>query len=160
LRFLWAKGLNAKDIHKEMFPVYGGKCLLRKVVHKCFEKSLKDVRKSQVMPYQVRKLLRQQPKDFYAAGFETLLKQWDKCINVGGGYVEKLLFFPWFEYNMFYVLYPFVTYLLTLPRISLYLSTCLISLSFYLSIHLSIPPPMHLFLHIFIYLSTYLILIL
>jgi hypothetical protein len=21
LRFLWAKGLNAKDIHKEMFPV-------------------------------------------------------------------------------------------------------------------------------------------
>jgi hypothetical protein len=23
---LWAKGLNAKDIHKEMFPVYGGKC--------------------------------------------------------------------------------------------------------------------------------------
>jgi hypothetical protein len=23
--FLWAKWLNAKDIHKEMFPVYGGK---------------------------------------------------------------------------------------------------------------------------------------
>jgi hypothetical protein len=22
--FLWVKGLNAKDIHKEMFPVYGG----------------------------------------------------------------------------------------------------------------------------------------
>jgi hypothetical protein len=27
--FLWAKGLNAKDIHKEMFPIYGGKCLSR-----------------------------------------------------------------------------------------------------------------------------------
>jgi hypothetical protein len=25
--FLWAKWLNAKDIHKENFPVYGGKCL-------------------------------------------------------------------------------------------------------------------------------------
>jgi hypothetical protein len=25
--FLWAKGFNAKDIRKEMFPVYGGKCL-------------------------------------------------------------------------------------------------------------------------------------
>jgi hypothetical protein len=25
VRFLLAKGLNAKDIHKEMFPVYGGK---------------------------------------------------------------------------------------------------------------------------------------
>jgi hypothetical protein len=31
--FLWKKGLNAKDIHKDMFPVYGGKCLLRKAVH-------------------------------------------------------------------------------------------------------------------------------
>jgi hypothetical protein len=33
VRFLWTKGLNAKDIHKEMFPVYGGKCLSRKEVH-------------------------------------------------------------------------------------------------------------------------------
>jgi hypothetical protein len=30
--FLWAKGLNAKDIHKEMFPIYGGKFLSRKRV--------------------------------------------------------------------------------------------------------------------------------
>jgi hypothetical protein len=28
--FLWAKWLNAKDIQKEMFPVYGGKCLSHK----------------------------------------------------------------------------------------------------------------------------------
>jgi hypothetical protein len=33
VRFLWAKGLNAKDIHKEMFPVYVGKCLLHKAAH-------------------------------------------------------------------------------------------------------------------------------
>jgi hypothetical protein len=26
--FLWAKELNANDIHKEMLPVYGGKNLL------------------------------------------------------------------------------------------------------------------------------------
>jgi hypothetical protein len=31
--FLWAKGLSATDIHKEMFPVYRGKYLSRKVVH-------------------------------------------------------------------------------------------------------------------------------
>jgi hypothetical protein len=31
--FLSAKGLNGKDIYEEMFPVYGGKCLLRKAVH-------------------------------------------------------------------------------------------------------------------------------
>jgi hypothetical protein len=35
VHFLCAKGLNAEDIHKEMFPVYGGKCLLRKAVHNC-----------------------------------------------------------------------------------------------------------------------------
>jgi hypothetical protein len=32
-RFLWAKGLDAKHVDKEMFPVYGGKCLSRKAVH-------------------------------------------------------------------------------------------------------------------------------
>jgi hypothetical protein len=31
--FLWAKGLNAKDIKKEMFPLYSGKRLSRKAVH-------------------------------------------------------------------------------------------------------------------------------
>jgi transposase len=38
VRYLWAKGLNAKDIHKEMLPLYGGKCLSRKVVHNWVEK--------------------------------------------------------------------------------------------------------------------------
>jgi hypothetical protein len=33
LYLLWAKGLNAKDIHEEMFHVYNGKCLSRKAVH-------------------------------------------------------------------------------------------------------------------------------
>jgi hypothetical protein len=35
--------------------------------------------------------VRQQSKDFYenTAGFTELIKRWDKCINVGGGNVEK-----------------------------------------------------------------------
>jgi hypothetical protein len=33
VRVLWEKGLNANYIHKEMFHVYGGKCLSRKAVH-------------------------------------------------------------------------------------------------------------------------------
>jgi ribulose 1,5-bisphosphate synthetase/thiazole synthase len=37
VHFLWAKGLNANDIHKEMFPVYGGTCLSRKAVHNWVE---------------------------------------------------------------------------------------------------------------------------
>jgi hypothetical protein len=28
-------------------------------------------------------------RNFYVAGFDSLVKGWDKCINVGGGYVEK-----------------------------------------------------------------------
>jgi hypothetical protein len=36
--FLLPKGLNAKNIHKKNFPVYGGKGLSRKAVHNCFEK--------------------------------------------------------------------------------------------------------------------------
>jgi hypothetical protein len=36
--FLWAKGLNANNSHKEMFPVYGGKCLSSKAVHNWVEK--------------------------------------------------------------------------------------------------------------------------
>jgi hypothetical protein len=38
---------------------------------------------------EVRKWLRQQSNDFYVAGFHALVKRWDMCINVCGGYVEK-----------------------------------------------------------------------
>jgi hypothetical protein len=44
--FLWAKGLNAKDIHKEKFPFYGGKCLSRKAVHNWAEKFSQGLSKS------------------------------------------------------------------------------------------------------------------
>jgi hypothetical protein len=40
-------------------------------------------------PNLVLKWQRQQSKDFYAAGFDAMVKWWDKCINVGGGYVKK-----------------------------------------------------------------------
>jgi hypothetical protein len=35
---LWARGRKAKGIHKEMFPVYSGKCLPSKAVHNRVEK--------------------------------------------------------------------------------------------------------------------------
>jgi hypothetical protein len=104
MRFLWAKGLNEKDIHKEMFSVYVGKCLSRKRFTNESRNSLKDVRKSQMMPDQARKWLRQQSNDFYAASFDALVKQRDKCSSVDGAYIEKYMFFPRFEYHMFYVL--------------------------------------------------------
>jgi hypothetical protein len=33
MRSLWVKGINANYIHKEIFPVYSGKCLSLKAVH-------------------------------------------------------------------------------------------------------------------------------
>jgi hypothetical protein len=36
--FLWAKGLNVKDINKEIFPVYGGRCLSCKAFRNWVEK--------------------------------------------------------------------------------------------------------------------------
>jgi hypothetical protein len=41
---------------------------------------------------EVQKWLRQQSKNFYDAGFNTMVKQWDKCVNVGRGYVKKCFF--------------------------------------------------------------------
>jgi hypothetical protein len=38
---------------------------------------------------EVQKGVRHGSKDFCAAGFDALIKPWDKCISVGGGYVEK-----------------------------------------------------------------------
>jgi hypothetical protein len=82
---LWAKGFNAKDIHKELIPVYGGKCLSRKAVHNwaanvsLMTKKLKQRCGSD----------RDKSEEFSAAGFDALVKRWDKSINVRSGYVEK-----------------------------------------------------------------------
>jgi hypothetical protein len=51
--------------------------------------SLKDVQKSQMMLDQLQKWPRQRSKDFYAAGFDALVKRWDKCISVRREYVKK-----------------------------------------------------------------------
>jgi len=32
VRFLWAKDMAAKDIHKEMLPMYDEHCLLRQAI--------------------------------------------------------------------------------------------------------------------------------
>ena len=38
VRFLWAKIMAAKDIHKEMLPMYGEHCLSRQAVHNLVQK--------------------------------------------------------------------------------------------------------------------------
>jgi hypothetical protein len=87
--FLLAKELSAIDIHKEMFPVYGGKCLSRKAVHSWIEKHGRHFADDEEIETEVRKWLTQQSKDLYAAGFDALVKRGDEYINVGGEYVKK-----------------------------------------------------------------------
>jgi hypothetical protein len=87
---LWAKGLNAKDIQK--------KCFLLTVESVCrvtrFSLGGKYFADNEDVEKEVRKWLRQQPKDFCAAGFDALVKRWDKCINVGGDHEEKYIYSP------------------------------------------------------------------
>jgi hypothetical protein len=71
--FLWAKKLNAKDSHKEMFPLYGGKFLSRKAVQNRGKKSGKRFADDEEVKTELRKWLRQQSKYFYAAGFDALV---------------------------------------------------------------------------------------
>jgi hypothetical protein len=63
--------------------------LSRKAVNNWVEKNGKRFADDEEVETEVRKRLRQQSKDFYAAGFDALVKRWDKCVRVGGGYVEK-----------------------------------------------------------------------
>jgi hypothetical protein len=77
------KKINEKDVHKEIFLAYGWKCLSRKAIYNCVEKF------SQGRSTSCEKWPKTTFKNFYAAGFEALVKRWDKFINVGGGYIEK-----------------------------------------------------------------------
>jgi hypothetical protein len=75
---LWAKGLTVKDNHKAIFPVYDGKCLSRLFVplknHLCGKCFADD----EEVETEGRKWLRQQSKDFYAAGSDALANRWTR----------------------------------------------------------------------------------
>jgi hypothetical protein len=81
--------LGKKD---SMQRIFIKKCFLFTVGSVCrvkrFHLGGKSFADDEGVETEMRKWLRQQSIDFYAAGFEALVKRWDKCINVGGGYVE------------------------------------------------------------------------
>ena len=89
VRFLWAKNMEAKDIHKEMLPIYGEHGLSRQAVHNWVLKFSEGRRSIEDEHRFGRITFRQQPKEFFAAGFHRLVKRWDKCLNLYGDYVEK-----------------------------------------------------------------------
>jgi hypothetical protein len=69
------KSADAKDIHKEIFPVYGGKCLPRKAVHNRVEKLSQGLWKVTDDSRPGAELLQTTIKDFYSAGFAALIKR-------------------------------------------------------------------------------------
>ena len=93
MRFLWAKNMEAKDMHKEMLPMYGEHCPSCQAVHNWVQKfserrtSIED--EHPAVERAVCAWFRQQPKELFAAGFQGLMKRWDKCLNLYGDYVEK-----------------------------------------------------------------------
>jgi hypothetical protein len=114
---LWAEGLTAKDIHKEMFPVYDGKCLSRKAVHSWVEEHGKRFADDEEIETKMRKWMKRQSKDFCSAGFDAFAKAMGQVYQFWWRICRKTNVLPYMsEYHMFYyVLYPIVTYLLTLP---------------------------------------------
>jgi hypothetical protein len=90
--------------NKEIFPVYGGKCLSRKAVHKWFEKRLADDERWKRRP---------------GSGSDnsqktSTLRVSTHCKAMGQVYqcwwriCREMNVFSRFEHRMFYVLYPFV----------------------------------------------------
>jgi hypothetical protein len=65
-----------------------------KAIHNLVEKRGNRFADDEEAETEMRKWLKQQLKDFYAADFNALVKRWDKCIIVGGGYIEKQMVLP------------------------------------------------------------------
>jgi hypothetical protein len=72
---------------KKMFPAYGGSvCHVKWFTtgSKNCQLGSKRFADDKEVETVVQKWLIQQSKDFYAADFNVLVKQWDKCISAGG----------------------------------------------------------------------------
>jgi len=71
--FVWAKGLNANEIHSEIRPVYGDKCFTRPAIHVWCTKFARS-RESMVDK-------ERQQTSFFASDIHKLVDRWDKCLN-------------------------------------------------------------------------------
>jgi hypothetical protein len=90
---LWTKGLNAKDIHKEMFLVYGGKCLSREAIHNWFEKFTQGRQKVADDSRQCRAV--EIATEATARQVEELIRA-DKRITIAS-VINCTRVFPWFS---------------------------------------------------------------
>ena len=81
--------METKDIHKIMLPMYCEHWLSRQADNN-WEQNFSEGRTSIEDEHRVGRIkFRHQPKEFFAAGLQKLVKRWDKCLNLYGDYVEK-----------------------------------------------------------------------
>jgi hypothetical protein len=80
-----------------------------KAVHSWVEKRSNHFADDEEVGPEARKRLRQQSKDFCAAGFDALVKRGTSVSVLVEGMSRNKCFFARFEYHVFYVLCPFVT---------------------------------------------------
>jgi hypothetical protein len=116
--FFWAKGVIAKDIHKEMFLVYGGKCSSHKAVHNLVEKFSQGRSKVADDARPDAEVAETTVKRLVCCGFQRTGKAMGQVYQCWWRICREInVYFPTFEYHTLYIFYPFVTYILNALRI-------------------------------------------
>ena len=72
--------MEAKDIHKEMLPMYGENCLSRQAVHNWVQK-FSEERTSIEDEHRAGRPVEIATPEILYGGFQGLVKWWDKCLN-------------------------------------------------------------------------------
>jgi hypothetical protein len=116
VRLLWQDN-SMQRIHKEMFPLYGWKCLSRKMVHNWIEKFSQGRSNVEDDARQGAEVAGTTVKRVLCCGFRRIYKTMGQVYQCWCRICRQTNVFLRFEYRMFYVSYPFVTYVLTLLRI-------------------------------------------
>jgi hypothetical protein len=101
--FLWTKELNVKDVHKEMFPVYGWKCLSRKAINSWIEKHGNRFADDVKFETEFLKWLRT-VRILHYCGFRRNGKAMGQVYQCWWRICQEIIFFPpRFEYHTLYI---------------------------------------------------------
>jgi hypothetical protein len=112
--YFYGQGLDEKNIRKEMFPVYDGKCLSREAIHKWakkFSRGHSIVANTARLGVEVAKTT---VKRLSGCGFRCTgkaMRQMYQCWRI----CREINFFYRLEYQMFHVLYAFCVLFIDSP---------------------------------------------
>jgi hypothetical protein len=103
VRFLWPKELSAKDIHKEIIPVYCGKCLSRKAVHNWVEKRGNRFADDEKIETEVGEVAETRAKRLLCRGFRRTHKAIGQVYQCWWRVCREIIFF--FQVRISHVLH-------------------------------------------------------